>query len=31
MDKKLTVIEQELIIIKEQLKDAEIELIATIK
>ncbi len=31
MDKKLTVIEQELIIIKDQLKDTELELIATTK
>ena len=31
MDKKLTVIEQELTIIKEQLKDTEIELIVATK
>lgn len=31
MDKKLTAIEQELNIIKDQLKDAELELIATTK
>jgi hypothetical protein len=31
MDKKLTVIEQELTIIKEQLKDTEIELIVANK
>jgi hypothetical protein len=31
MDKKLTAIEQELTIIKEQLKDTEIELIVATK